>query len=212
MSESRKAGSVILANLAMFNESAILFESEIEPAFMEALDKTIEEWASQQEWIGLFEAYADKDTWIYPSEWRTSLAEEESDTVVAGFLLGFAHGEGDAYDLADLCGVGQDEKGFIFRVKHEEFSGKSKWNKFYKQLQTSISSRLQALGFNDCGLGLFFIPIKLDPNLLANAWENEDYVEIMKPVIAVLENIKQSVPIFDELFSLAKSAGLARVE
>ena len=122
------------------------------------------------------------------------------------------HGEGDSYDLADLCSVGQDDMGFIFRIKHSEFGGKSKWNKFYKSLPMTIGSQLQALGFNDCGLGVFFIPIKLDTNLLANAWENEDYVEIMQPVIAVLENIKQSVPIFDELFSLAKAAGLARVE
>ena len=75
----------------------------------------------------------------------------------------------------------------------------------------SISSGLQALGFNDEGLGMFFIPIKLNPNLLVNAWENEDYEEIMQPVVTVLEKIKQSIPIFDELFSLAKAAGLARV-
>ena len=43
MSESRKAGSVILANLAMFNESVMLFEDEIQPAFWEALSKAIED-------------------------------------------------------------------------------------------------------------------------------------------------------------------------
>lgn len=211
MSESRKAGSVILANLAMFNESAILFESEIEPAFMEALDKTIESWVSEQKWIGLFNYHIDNQAWISLSEWHCTGTEDEFDTI-AWFNLEFGHGEGNSYDLADLCGIGQDEMGFTFRIKYGEFGGKSKWNKFFKVLPVSINERLQALDFNDCGLGVFFIPIKLNPNLLATAWENEDYEEIMQPVIAVLENIKQSVPIFDEIFSLAKVSGLARVE
>ena len=211
MSESRKAGSIILANLAMFNESAILFENEIQPAFLQAFDNITGEWAGEEKWIGLFLNHTDEYTWLAPSEWLTPFSEEEND-VVAWFNLEYGHGEGDAYDLADLCGVGQDDMGFTLRIKYGEFGGKSKWNKFFKTLPVSISSRLQALGFNDCGQGVFFIPIKLNPNLLANAWENEDYEEIMQPVIAVLENIKQSVPIFDELFSLAKAAGLTRVE
>ncbi len=206
MSESRKAGSVILANLAMFNESVMLFEDEIQPAFWEALSKAIEDWVNNPEWIG----ESDKYIKISPLKWRICSSEEEGYTA-ATFDWSFSEGNQRSYYLADLCGFGQDEMGFRFCVKHDAFGGKSKWNKFCKALPVSISSGLQALGFNDEGLGMFFIPIKLNPNLLVNAWENEDYEEIMQPVVTVLEKIKQSIPIFDELFSLAKAAGLARV-
>lgn len=211
MTEQRKAGSVILANLAMFNESAILFENEVEPAFIEALDKAIEGWAEQQQWVGVFDRYSGNQTWLFPPEWHILGAEDEYDSK-AWFYLDFLTGDGDAYDLADLCGVGQDEMGLIFRIKFGEFGGKSAWNKFVKSLPASIVAPLQGLGFNDCGKGVFFMPIKLDPSLLANAWENEDYEDLMQPVITVLDNIKQSIAIFNELFSLAKAAGLQRIE
>lgn len=212
MSESRKAGSVILANLAMFDEAAILFENEIQPQILQELDKTIESWAKEQEWLGAFDEHMENgQTWLFPQEWHDDNTEEE-DSAKAWFALGFNHGEGNSYDLADLCGVGQDEMGFIFRVKYGEFGGKTAWGRFTKSLPMPILVSLQNLGFNDCGKGVFFMPIKLNPSLLAAAWENEDYEEIMRPVIMVLENIQQSVTVFNEIFSLAKEAGLGHIE
>ncbi|HMX99074.1 MAG TPA: hypothetical protein PKL69_13025 [Agitococcus sp.] len=211
MSESRKAGSIILANLAMFNEAVVLFENEIQPQFLLELDKAIESWTKEQEWIGQFEEHTDGQTWLLPQEWLYDDAEGEKSSQ-ARFTLGFFNGDSNAYYLADLCNVGQDEMGFIFQVKYGEFGGKTAWNKFAKSVPISIVETLQGLGFNDCGKGVFFIPIKLNPNLLVSAWENEDYEELMQPVIVVLENIKQSVAIFNEVFSLAKQAGLGRIE
>lgn len=213
MSESRKAGSIILANLAMFNEAVVLFENEIQPQFLLELDKAIESWTKEQEWFGQFEEHTDDNgqTWLLPQEWLDDKAEDEN-YVQARFTLGFSNGDSNAYYLADLCNVGQDEMGFIFQVKYGEFGGKTAWNKFAKSVPISIVESLRGLGFNDYGKGVFFIPIKLNPSLLASAWENEDYEELMQPVIVVLENIKQSVAIFNELFSLAKQAGLGRIE
>ncbi|MCB1659325.1 MAG: hypothetical protein KDI39_13975 [Pseudomonadales bacterium] len=213
MSNSRKAGSVILANLAMFNEATILFENQIEPEFSKALDDVIKEWAGAKKWVGEFEEHIENgDTWIFPQEWYCKGVEEEECDSIAWFTLGFLNGDGDAYDLADLCGVGEDEMGFIFRIKYGEFGGKTAWNKFMKSLPESIISSLLGLGFNDCGKGVFFIPIKLDVNLLVAAWENEDYVDLMRPVISVLDDIEKSVPIFNEVFRQANVAGLNRLE
>ncbi len=213
MSELRKASSIILANLAMFNEAVVLFENEIEPLFLKALDESIQKWVEEkaQAWVGLFENNDEGQTWIFPSQWHSADMDDETDSL-AWFNLEFLNGDGSSYDLADLCGVGQDEMGFTFRIKYGEFGGKTAWNRFTKSLPTSIVQSLQSLGFNDYGKGVFFIPIKLNPDLLASAWENEDYEELMQPVIVVLENIKQSITIFNEVFSLAKQAGLGRIE
>ena len=190
----------------MFNDAVMLFENEIQDEFIDALNKVIEEWVDNPEWTGDFKKFIK----IYPSKWSISSSEEESYTA-ATFDWSFLQGDQGSNYLVNLCGFSQNEMGFTFCVKHDEFGGKLKWSKFCKTLPVSISSGLQALGFSDTGLGVFSISIRLNPNLLASSWENENYEEVMQPVIAVLENIKQSVPIFDEMFSLAKAAGLARV-
>lgn len=211
MSESRKAGSIILANLAMFNEAVLLFEEKIQPKIFEKLDVLFEEYLNPEKWIRECEFHNEGETWFSPLEWQIENLDEATEAK-AWFSLEFNHGEGNSFDLADLSGVGQDEMGITFKIKPSQFGGKTKWNNFTKTIPSSLGNKLQTLGFRDFGKGVFFIPIKLNPSLLASAWENEDYEELMQPVIVVLENIKQSVAIFNELFSLAKQAGLGRIE
>ena len=104
----------------MFNESVMLFEDEIQPAFWEALSKAIEDWVNNPEWIG----ESDKYIKISPLKWRICSSEEEGYTA-ATFDWSFSEGNQRSYYLADLCGFGQDEMGFRFCVRRSRNLGAS---------------------------------------------------------------------------------------
>jgi len=66
MSDNKEAGRMILADLKMFNAATVLFEQEVYPAIMEALDEAIQNWAAKRDWHveGTLEDY---NLWLTPS-------------------------------------------------------------------------------------------------------------------------------------------------
>ncbi len=202
MSESRKAGSVILANLAMFNESVVLFENEISPAFLKAFDKVIDSFIKNENWFGVASFADDEDRcWFTLPSWNIG-TEEKYDYSAWLAVTNYADGDNSFY-LANLCGIG-DVLGFKFSVESKHFGGARKWSNFYLKAASDFQSALAGLGFSELKNGEFFIPITLNLQKVLQAWDDEAYDEAMQPVIDVLGKVKQAMPIFDALVSKAK--------
>jgi hypothetical protein len=203
MSESRKAGSVILGNFTLFNESVMYFESAIQPKFLEAFDNVVKVFSEQENWFGGVNFKEEEDSWFALPSWNMGTLEDYDH--LAWMAVDYPHSSEDAgsYKLADLCGVGRT-LGFCFHIQHKCFGGVRKWNNFYLKAASDFQLALADLGFSELKNGEFFIPITLDLQKVVQAWDDEAYDEAMQSVIDVLEKIKQAMPIFDALVKKAK--------
>ncbi|NTU73966.1 hypothetical protein HGB07_07470 [Candidatus Roizmanbacteria bacterium] len=192
----RKAGAIILNNLAMFNEAAILMEQQIEAQIFGEIDNIIQQWITKNEWNGEAEWFEVENTWMSPKEWCKQ--SEQQDTTFAVTWLAREDEEESSYDVANLCDCGQTRLGFFFG-RHDDIK-KSAW-KLKPASQEKYSLELEPLGFieTDDKYAPWFLPVVLDNLTLAKAYENDDYDEAMKPLRRALESIVNAQRVFDEV-------------
>lgn len=201
MTEKRKAGAIIIENLGMFDEAKRLFD-KIEEEVFDKVDAIVEDWVKENGWAGECDFY-ESDTWIAHPDW---IAGENGEYWARLFLNYYpgADPEVESEWLSDLCGESQVPFGFCFEANYPRFGGKAKWKNFCKSL-TENNLALKEAGFNADGKGGWFLPVKLNKGTVANAYENEDYDEAMKPVFEALEKLEKARPVFDGLLEKAKS-------
>jgi|GEM_PF-427389 len=210
MADERKAGSMILSQLGMFNEAVILYGNVVEPTILKAIDKSIENFTDENNWEGEFDlAGDDNDCWLYPAEWNIAGPGEEP-APKARFSIDCINGDDD-YWAALFCRQGSTggEAGFIFDVDPTKFNGRRAWNTYTTTIDPVLIATLDRAGFNALGRGKFFLPVHLDANLLASAWETYGEEEIsefamddsLKPLTIALETLKRSCETFEKIMS-----------
>lgn len=200
MSEERKAGELILSRFEMFNEAVVLFETVIQPAIHDGIDKCIESFASKNDWLGEYKL-SDGNCWLSPRSWTIN-SEEEKPSHKAWFYVDCLDGNNDFW-TATFCGIGTEnsEAGFFFSIDPKVFGGKNAWNAYTKLIDQELISQLTAIGFHNKDKGRFFLPVRLDINQLAKSWL--EYGEFSKdddsltPLNTALATLNQSVAIFD---------------
>ncbi len=168
---SRKAGALILSNLAIFNDAAILMEQEIEVQIFEKIHYIIQDWMLRHDFNGETE-WNNDNLWFAPKRWKIS--SDERDFQCASFWFGHEE-DSSSYNLADLCGCGQTRMGFYFG-KDNVVKNKI-WKNSWQVLPDNSLQILDDLGFvfyNKAG-GQWFLPITLDNSKLASAYEDDDY-------------------------------------
>ena len=207
MNDTRKAGALIIADLALFNQSALLLENEIEPKIIEELNERVRVWVDENEWFDSHRLGIDDDEIrVIPQSWITQNDEGEYD-YPAWFSFGYRNEESDSYELADLCGVGQSEMGFWLEVNHGELVGtKTKWNSITNKTPDDVIKQLEDGGFHYEGKGLYFLPVHIDILQLSSAWENDDYEVVFDPIIKALDQLRKSVVHFDGFFNFVRKA------
>lgn len=201
MTDTRKAGTMILEHLAMFNEAAVLYETQIHTEVVEELDIAIEQWAKNEGWGVEADWREDGFIWVAPLEWNIG---PDEDDFKAWFVLDSLEETGNSYKIADLCGVGESEFGFWFVVEHQVFGGKTQWNTFIRSLPSEIIKEISAFGFLDKGKGSYFLPVRIECKELASAWDNEDYAKVFEPITTALDKLKNSKNVFDKLLVAAE--------
>lgn len=193
--DDKKVGGIILRDLELFNRAAVFMEKKIAPLARKEVGQAVKEWTQACDWEG--GGYNEQDyddLWVAPREWHMG------DDWVAWFSLQWRGEEGsDSYPLADLFGVGRTDFGIKFLVDHGRFGGRVSWNNHIKTLASDIGFRLGEQGWVHEGKGVFFHAVKLPADLLADAWENEDWVAALEPLEHILDALKDDVPIFDDL-------------
>ena len=205
MTDTRKAGTLILENLAMFNEAAMLYEDVIEREIFEKLDNVIQNWAQENGWENktISDADFNFEAWVAPPKWNAS-GDNKEEPSKANFSLWYLEEDAtNSFFVADLCGVGQTEMGFWFEISYPTFGGRTKWNAFAKTIPTDMTKKIAEFGFRDQGRCAYFLPIKLDHEKMARAWDNEDYTECFEPIVSALKTLKDSQSVFDELLAMA---------
>ena len=84
--------------------------------------------------------------------------------------------------IADICGIDGGSAYFLVGISPKRFRGRETWSKFYTDFKKNqdITNEMNALGFCESN-GSFFRPLKIDVDLLASAYVNDDYKEAFKP-------------------------------
>ena len=201
MNDPKKAGALILNNLGMFNEAALLFTDEIEVKIFEKIKEEIEKWCQENDWEGKGDWYGDPMLVSQPT-WKL-----DNDTrYKASFIFSYEKDDHvDTYSLASFCGCGKGHVGFWFTPDFGYFGKKQQWINFCNKSLQAVITRLQKLGFK-YDKGYWFLPVTLSSTNLAVAYEGDDYTEALQPLIDSLDQLKEAQPIFDEIISAAELA------
>jgi hypothetical protein len=201
--KERQAGTLLLTQFALFNQATVVFEQQIEPAFWKGFDLCVNRMANSLGWDEDADYENKEESWIAPKSWRV-----EEKTYKYWFECHSTAREGYDFLLALLtrCGTEAGEFGFKFILSDKYFGGVKKRNLYLTtHLTAERQEKLTALKFRDITQGTFFLPIKLDPSLVAACWQENGAFphehEVFSPLRDVLSMLEQSVVIFDEIFS-----------
>lgn len=197
MTDIRKAGTMILENLEMFNEAVILYKTKIHTEVGEELNTVIENWAKECNWkvedawgsAGECIAVAPPD-WDIERSWFELYYLDESEISESSFMI------------ADLCGVGENKFVFQFKVEYRSFGGRTEWNRIFRSVPNEITKKISNCGFSyKNGIGDYYLPVSIDCKKLAIAWNEEDYADVFEPITVVLDKLKNSKTHFDDLLT-----------
>jgi hypothetical protein len=193
-----KAGSLILENIAMFNEAAILLEQQVQTKIFEEFQNIVQKWMIENDCDGKMEWVGEENLWFSPKKWE--LTSDERNFSPAIFWFHYEEkGTTDSYYIADLCGCGQTRLGFYFE-KNDSIKSPV-WRSAC--VPADALRELELFGFTKYSTagGRWFLPITLENGKLASAYENDDYDEVMEPLRQGLDAIHNALPIFDEIIN-----------
>jgi hypothetical protein len=213
MSKER-TGALIIRNLRLFEAASKLFDAELETGIFKAVDKLTEEWAVKAKWRGKFD-FVEDTIWVAPPHWvpegeptkgvRKKVGKEEPHAHFEmwggeGDTLGGEASE-DYWWLSRLCGVGSGELGFRWELDEGEFGirgKKAKWKTFIRERAPAFVEK----GFKfESEQGRFFLPVRVDPSRLAQAYESGSVEDALEPLTQALTRIEEVTPNFDKLLT-----------
>ncbi|MDO8775426.1 MAG: hypothetical protein Q7K57_43305 [Burkholderiaceae bacterium] len=198
MNERKEVGRMILADLQLFNQAVVIFGEECEPEIWDHFSMAIQEWTHENGWSCVL----NKDitgNWFSPPEWSHK-GDKGCNDANLGFVIDLD--ASPSYFVADLCGIGSAPVGLWFWVTEKAlgFENKKAWKKSLQMVAEKYATRLKPLGFVYDELG-FYLPLSLDPRKLADAWVDNSYEELFEPLVAALDKLKASTPIFNEMLA-----------
>lgn len=207
MSETREAGALILSQLEMFNETVKLYATVIHPAVQDALVNLFIETAEDQNWIGGY-AESEAELWLGLANWNAAESGEKVAPKASIDLVDLS--DNDDFYIAALCGFSGASAGFKFFVDPRAYGGSNQWKKYvqsWAETTPKCVQHIKELGFRDLGNGEFCLPVQLDAKALADAYQNDDYDEALRPLQTAFDTIKSALPHFDQILNDAPSNG-----
>lgn len=201
--EERQAGTLLLSQFKMFNEAAVFFEQQIDPAIWKGIDLCAAAFIKTHGWEGETDIAESGTFWFAPKAWM-------ADAEYKYFYESFSTSNDDTdYELALLtgCGTRQAQFGFRFLPSKAIFGPDKKLKAIASTIDQASRIALSKLKFQDLGKGAFFLPVTLNLALLAECWqENGEFPpdhELFAPLRNALEALEKAVPIFDAIFAAA---------
>jgi hypothetical protein len=209
VSDKKEVGRLILKDLALLNEAAVFFETEMQPEIQDEFSQIISRWVEQNhEWVISNEQSEFIWDIFKPDSWL-SVTRSEWTYETAWFYFGWLDSkESQNYALADFFGISAGGKtGFGFNINTSAFGGAKKWKSSLGQLSSGYIEKLKEFGFifeSDGRIDTFKLPVKFDLEKLVFAWENDDYEDVFKPLIDALNILEKTWTIFDDLIQQVK--------
>jgi hypothetical protein len=206
---SPELDSLIVEHLADLDRAAARIGALEDQVFTTIGDKA-QQWAGQKGWKSDFdyptEGWGAWEAWVAPEEWRTPETLEKDNEFDAWFE--FDVGDGDTlggkesedwFYLTRLCRVGVGQIGF--RFKHSGIIKARQWN----QNSACLNEIVAPTKFVPAEERSFFMPISIDPRVLAQTIKDEDLDAALKPFEEALDDVLASRPHFDKLIEHLRS-------
>jgi hypothetical protein len=217
-----EAGALIIRNLKSFDDGIKRFNFVVEPTIFKRIEQFIKNWvASKPDWYGNFEwekdgiSFAPK-SWSIPKSTNKANQQKISATngVDAAYVY-FTFGEREGDDLGDsektdytwltrLCRVGLNSMGFSWVTDDSKLGitgNRLKWRNFVRGHVDTIAKH----GFLfEEKTGGFFLPVEIDCEQLAKAYESETLDDALIPIGAQLDRVYAASGDFTKLLTAAK--------
>jgi len=208
----RNAHSLIIKSLSIIEDVHREYREKVGPDIYEEIDKVIKEFIESSDWTGEANFWEKASFWVAPSYWKADDIED-SDEFVAWYCFDFVNdskstlsssSEGYIFHLSPLLGIGATQAGLSFTVNRKYIGSPkaSDWKKFGQSHRHY--TELSKIGFIQLNSGNWFIPFKLDSDLLADAYVTGTIVDALQPIVDVLQKIKDSHTLFEQVLADSK--------
>ena len=204
-----EAHCLIIKNFAMLEGVQKEYMEKIGPAIYKEIDKLVENIIKTEQWIGGSDFWGDEDPWLTSTNLKT-IENDDTEEFKATYKLTFIKDGKTSndcdyyYHISPLLGISATQAGFCFEVERTKIGNPkaSDWKKFGQAhpLYNELSKR----GFIQINNGNWFIPFKLDPNILAEAYATDTIGDALLPIADVLDKIQKAHPLFEQLLSDAE--------
>jgi hypothetical protein len=224
-----EAGALIIRNLKLFDDSVKLFTFEIERTIFKRIDKFIEKWVSSRrsDWYGFFEwdeqgIHFAPRTWSIPksagkakpksakkTKGQNTSATSDIDDAYVYFEFGRREDDDDSEKtdyqwLTRLCRVGLNSMGFSWMTDDSALGitgNRLKWRAFVRDYVDALAKH----GFLfEEKRGGFFLPVEIDSEQLAKAYESETLDDALIPIGVQLDRLYAATGDFTKLLAAAK--------
>lgn len=198
--EERQAGALLLSQLSMFNQAAVVFNTQVTPAFMKGFDQCVTQFIKASNWHGESTAEDNDSIWLAPASWVV-----EGDDCKCWFEYYQTPCQENDYELAVLTrnSTEQTALGFRLALDSSVYGGVRNLKNYANENTRPVLAKLAAIGFEDQRKGNFFIPLNLDIGLLSECWLEYGAFPaehaLFEPLTDVLGKLKEAVPLIDQI-------------
>ena len=200
--ESKAAFTI--RRIADLDAAARLYEEEIQPMLMRAVNEVMGEWADKKDWDAHISDYGIPRA--FPAGWQNKKNNE--DYPIAWFEMNVVGSR--SLWVAELCGVGTGAMVMWWDWLKQDYGyhNHPRWIKFLADYAAFYVDELRQAHFTyHEGTGLFFTPIQTVPSRdLAQWMENGDPEEVLRlPITVALDRCDKAKPLFDKILAAAKA-------
>jgi hypothetical protein len=208
-------GAKIIRNLGLLDDAAKALIHTIEEEIFSSVGKLVSSWVQTKEWCGEFDYYK-MGIWVAPKAWLRAPSrakhkpKQEADAL---FLLSIRQGDDDGasnksdyFDLTRLCQLRQNQLGWLWDLDRKALGltgheNRVKWRHLFQEHASQFASQ----GFVTEKRGMIFLPVKVENEHLAVAYEQQKIENALVPVIDALTKIHGLTNDFSKLVTLAKT-------
>jgi len=208
---TRESEALIIQNLSMLEDVYSVYVENIGPTVCSKIEELVGEHVSRCGFESEFNLWEEDTICFGPVEWK-ELQHEANDDWIAKYSFIIMHNnkevvfdkvESTHYWLSILLGISPIQPGFSFFIDHKSL-GVPKAGLWKNQLQNHDShDKLRKIGFNLLSDCKWFLPWRLEANLLSDAYSKDNFEmnDSLKPIQDALDKIDLAHPIFMKLVS-----------
>ena len=206
MPETKTLDALVIRNIADIEAAIVHAQLEIGPVIWREAAKTAQT-LCEGDWTVVVDA-DDDELRLADRSWMThGTRKPKADFSIRLYERVPRDGDGENTWLATFVASGPNGATMAFWIE-QTIATPSVWRKLVKTSE-GIVAELRALGFSidDDDDRRLYLPVVLDREALARAFETDDFDEVMKPVATAVGNVMAAAPVLTRLRSAAMANG-----
>lgn len=206
MSATKDLDALVIRNIADIEAAMNHAKNEIGPRIWEQVAQVVQEMCDAEGWVALSDV-ANDDVWFAHRSWL--MADQRKPKADFSFALDerlSENGEDENSWVATFVANGPNGATMAFWL-YQRLLGPGAWKKLVKT-NDALVAELRGFGFSvdDDDDRRLYLPLVLDRELLARAFETEDFDVVLEPARIAVSNAMKAAPVLLRLRELALAA------